>query len=124
MRYFRNPSGIDVTPEFHRLDDPTDGIARELAAGVSARIFAGANSMLSVVVLAPHAEAPLHNHSQEQWGVLLDGTGTRFQDGVAVPVRTGDFWRTPSNVPHGFTAGAAGAKILDIFSPPRKEYSP
>ncbi|MDB5584977.1 MAG: cupin, partial [Bradyrhizobium sp.] len=42
--------------EFHNLDNPHDGLFRELAAGVTTRIFAGEHAMLSVVTLAPHAE--------------------------------------------------------------------
>ncbi|WP_426422253.1 hypothetical protein [Bradyrhizobium genosp. A] len=49
--------------EFHNLDDAADGLFRELAAGVTTRIFSGEQAMLSV-----------------------------------------------------------GARVLDIFSPPRPEY--
>jgi hypothetical protein len=31
-------------------------------------------------------------------------------------------WRTPGNVSHTMRAGADGARVLDIFSPPRPEY--
>jgi hypothetical protein len=37
-------------------------------------------------------------------------------------VKKGDFWRTPGNVPHTLRAGPEGARVLDIFSPPRPEY--
>ena len=30
--------------------------------------------------------------------------------------------RTPGNVPHTMRAGPKGARVLDIFSPPRAEY--
>jgi hypothetical protein len=41
---------------------------------------------------------------------------------VDYAVEVDDFWRTPGNVLHGFKAGPQGAKILDIFSPPREAY--
>ena len=41
--------------EFHNLDNPHDGLFRDLAAGVTTRIFAGEQAMLSVVTLGPHA---------------------------------------------------------------------
>ena len=44
------------------------------------------------------------------------------QDGVGFNVEAGDFWRTPGGVLHGFQAGPGGARILDIFSPPREAY--
>lgn len=107
---------------FYNLDDLTQGLARELAPGLNTRIFAGEKSMLSVVSFEPNSRGEVHSHSEEQWGVLLEGEGIREQDGVPVPVKAGDFWRTPGGVSHGFTAGPAGAKVLDIFSPPREAY--
>lgn len=108
--------------EFYSLADETVGIRRKLAAGAEARIFVGDQSMLSIVSFKPNAEGSIHSHPEEQWGILLEGSGTRTQDGVEVAVEQGDFWRTPGNVPHGFKAGARGAKILDVFSPPREAY--
>jgi len=108
--------------EFHNLNDETTGIQRELAPGVNTRIFAGDQAMLSIVTLAPHAEGTMHHHPQEQWGVMLEGSAVRVQGGEEFPVKKGDFWRTPGNVPHTIRAGAEGAKVLDVFSPPREEY--
>ncbi len=108
--------------EFYNLDDPTQGIRRELAPGLTARIFAGDHAMLSVVSLAPNAEGKVHSHPQEQWGVILEGEAVRVQDGEEIPVKAGDFWRTPGGVPHSLRAGPEGARVLDIFSPPRDEY--
>jgi quercetin dioxygenase-like cupin family protein len=78
--------------------------------------------MLSVVQLEPGRESDVHSHPQEQWGVILAGSGMRIQDGDEHPVTVGDFWRTPGGIPHAFRAGPDGAKVLDIFSPPREEY--
>lgn len=105
------------------LGDAGQGIPRELAEGVNTRIFPGEHAMLSVVTLEPHSEGKIHNHPQEQWGVLLRGECVRIQDGAEVPVKPGDFWRTPGHVPHGMRAGAKGATVLDIFSPPRPDYA-
>ena len=108
--------------EFYNLDDPTQGIRRELAPGLTARIFAGDHAMLSVVTLEPNAAGRIHSHPQEQWGVILEGEAVRIQDGEEIPVKAGDFWRTPGGVPHSLRAGPQGARVLDIFSPPRDEY--
>ena len=107
---------------FFNLHDLSQGIARTLADGLETRIFPGENAMLSVVRVAADKAGEVHSHPQEQWGVLLEGSGVRTQDGVEHAVRAGDFWRTPGDVPHGFRAGPEGAVILDIFSPPRDEY--
>jgi len=107
---------------FFNLHDQTQGIVRKLAPRLTARIFSGDQAMLSLVRIDPHAEGKTHRHPEEQWGVLLEGDGTRVQDGRDYAVSAGDFWRTPGNVTHTFHAGASGATILDVFSPPREEY--
>src|SRR3989441_12037631 len=105
---------------FHNLRE--GGIVRQLAPGISARIFPGVNAMLSVVTLEPHSVSPVHAHLNEQWGVCLEGEWIRVQDGVEHHVRAGDFWQTPPNVPHGGRALAERCVLLDIFSPPREGY--
>lgn len=107
---------------FFNLSDSSQGIARQLGEGLSTRVFPGEQAMLSLVTIEPNAQGQLHSHPEEQWGVLLEGSGVRTQDGEAVPVKAGDFWRTPGGVPHAFRAGPAGAKVLDVFAPPRAEY--
>jgi quercetin dioxygenase-like cupin family protein len=108
--------------EFHNLHDSAAGLFRELAPGVTTRIFAGEQAMLSVVEIAPGAEGVMHHHPEEQWGVLLEGSAIRFQGEEAIEVKKGDFWRTPGGVPHTMRAGPEGCRVLDIFSPPRPEY--
>ena len=108
--------------EYHNLDNPSDGLFRELAPGLTTRIFAGEHAMLSVVTIAANTEGVMHHHPEEQWGVLLEGTAIRFQGGEEIHVKKGDFWRTPGNVPHTMRAGPEGCRVLDIFAPPRAEY--
>ncbi|MEM7273954.1 MAG: cupin domain-containing protein [Actinomycetota bacterium] len=107
---------------FFNFDDLEDARLRDLAPGITTRIVSGDQAMLSVVSFEPHSVGTIHDHPEEQWGVLLAGSGVRIQDGVEVPVEQGDFWCTPANVAHGFTAGPAGARVLDIFAPPRSAY--
>lgn len=107
---------------FYRLDDAESGVPRQLADGIAARVFAGDQAMISVVTLAPDAEGKIHSHPEEQWGFMLEGDGVRIQDGREVAVAAGDFWRTPGGVAHGLRAGSKGAKVLDVFAPPREDY--
>jgi quercetin dioxygenase-like cupin family protein len=107
---------------FFNLHDMSQGISRSLAEGLDTRIFPGENVMLSVVRIRANKSGEIHSHPQEQWGVMLEGSGVRIQDGVEHDVRAGDFWQTPGQVEHGFKAGPEGAVVLDVFSPPRDEY--
>lgn len=104
------------------INNEEQGIARKLGEGLNARIFVGENSMLSLVRIEPHSAGKIHNHIEEQWGVLLEGECIRIQGDEEILVKAGDFWHTPSNVMHGIRTEAQGALVLDIFSPPRPEY--
>ena len=108
--------------DFFNLDDLSRGIPRELGPGLSTRIFVGDKAMLSIVTIAPNAQGNIHSHPEEQWGFMLAGDGVRIQGGREVKVKVGDFWRTPGGTKHGFQAGPNGARLLDVFSPPRAEY--
>ena len=107
---------------FFSLGDLPDAVRRELAPGITTNIVAGDQAMLSIVRFEPHSEGSIHSHPEEQWGVLLEGSGVRIQDGDEVAVSAGDFWLTPSDVEHGFIAGPDGAMVIDIFAPPRNAY--
>lgn len=107
---------------FFNVDDMTQGIGRELADGLSTRVFTGEQAMISIVRIAPDRSGDLHSHPQEQWGFCFRGSGIRHQGGEDIAVEAGDFWLTPGNVEHGFTAGPDGAVIYDLFAPPREEY--
>jgi unsaturated pyranuronate lyase len=99
------------------------GLERKLAQGITTRVFFSKSIMLSVADIAPHTEPSIHSHPEEQWGYLLEGECVRIQDGEEVAMKKGDFWRTPANTPHGVRTGASGAKILDVFNPPRNAYT-
>lgn len=107
---------------FNNINDQDSGIKRVLGEGVSTRIFCGDQSMLSIVSIEANAEGKVHSHPQEQWGFLIEGSGIRIQGGEKISIKKGDFWQTPGGVDHGIIGGPEGAKILDIFSPPRDEY--
>jgi quercetin dioxygenase-like cupin family protein len=54
--------------------------------------------------------------------VLLEGECVRIQGDEEMPMKAGDFWRTPGGVAHGIRTADSAATVLDIFSPPREEY--
>ncbi len=115
------PSGQENETTFvYKKDAP--GVPRKLAEGVFSRVFFGERVMLSIVTIAPHTEAPIHSHPNEQWGYLLEGEWERIQGGKSERCTPGDFWHTPGGVEHGGRTSEKGAVVLDIFSPPRDDY--
>ena len=106
----------------HNVDHLPDAIERALAPGIATRIVVGDEAMFSIVRFEPHSVGEIHDHPEEQWGILVSGRGTRLQDGEEVEVSDGDFWLTPGGVPHGFRAGPHGAVVIDVFAPQREAY--
>ena len=113
---------LDLAWVFNRNSD-LGSIVRKLGAGINTRIFVGKDSLLSFVTLEPHTQGSTHNHVEEQWGVLLEGSCVRLQDGKEIPMEVGDFWYSGPNVEHGIRTENDRAVILDIFSPPRPAYT-
>lgn len=107
---------------FFNLDDLEAGTPRQLAPGITTTIYTGEQAMISVVRFERNVKGILHSHPQEQWGVCLEGSGTRIQGGLKVAVSKGDFWRTPGDMPHTMESGVDGLVVLDVFAPPRREY--
>lgn len=106
------------------LNDSDVGSSLTLRDGVVTRILAGKNVMFSLVTIHPNTPTKNHSHPEEQWGILLEGSCTRIQNGQEVEMTPGDIWYTPANADHGIRTGALYAKILDVFSPPRPSYLP
>jgi quercetin dioxygenase-like cupin family protein len=111
-----------MADHFFNIADLAQGLPRKLADGVATRIFFGDKVMMSIVKIEPGAQGKPHAHPEEQWGLVLEGSGVRHQDGVDHEVKVGDFWLTPGGMTHGFRAGPKGVTILDVFSPPRLAY--
>jgi len=107
---------------FFNIDDPEGGIPRELAPGITTTVFAGDHAMLSIVRMDPNTRGTLHHHPEEQWGYCIAGSGVRIQGEDEMPVKAGDFWRTPCDTPHTMVSGDDGLVVMDVFAPPRAAY--
>ena len=108
--------------KFFHLERPEGGMERNLAPGIDATIFFGAQAMISIARFQPSAKGLVHQHPEEQWGICQSGSGVRIQDGERISVRAGDFWLTPGGVSHGMEADEEGMVVIDIFAPPRRAY--
>ncbi len=101
---------------------PQDFKEFEPAPGFLARVVSGERLMLSYVTLKPNTEAPLHNHSEEQMGIVLEGKFEMTIGDETKLLKKGDMYLIPSKVTHGGFTRAENALVLDIFSPPREAY--
>jgi len=64
------------------------------------------------------AEAPLHVHYKEDesfW--ILEGSATFAVGDATIEARAGDFLFGPRDVPHRYTVGAEGCRMLFICTP-------
>jgi quercetin dioxygenase-like cupin family protein len=65
---------------------------------------------------------PEHAHLNEQTGILLSGSLTFTIDGESKDLRPGSAWVIPAHTPHSVTVGADGAKLVELFAPPRDDW--
>lgn len=64
---------------------------------------------------------PIHTHSHEQVGYLVEGRVEMTIDGNKQELTKGDSYSAPSNVPHGAYT-LEPSVIVDTFYPPREDY--
>lgn len=94
--------------------------AVEFVPGLEFRPILGERTMVNVVTFAPHTEAPLHVHEEEQIVLVLDGELEFELDGEVRTMGKGDVAVIPSWVPHGARTRETACTEADIFNPPRR----
>ena len=102
--------------------DPSELSRRELAPGIHLRTVWGEKVMMSLVEIAPKAVVPIHSHTHEQAGLVLQGEFDMTIGGETRRIRQGEAYMIPGDVHHSVVGGDGWALALDIFSPPREEY--
>jgi quercetin dioxygenase-like cupin family protein len=96
--------------------------SREIVPGVHIRTFWGDQMLLSVVDLEVGAVVPSHSHPHEQCGTVISGEMALTIASETRVLKPGDTYIIPGDVEHSATTNNAPARVLDIFSPVRKEY--
>jgi quercetin dioxygenase-like cupin family protein len=92
----------------------------ELVRGLEFQPVVGENVMVNFVRLAPHTEAPLHWHDEEQISFVVDGELEFEVDGEKRMVRRGEAIVIPPNVPHAARTQEGACLEVDVFHPPRR----
>lgn len=93
-----------------------------LADGYLARVVHGEDLTLAVVEVEPGAVLPEHQHANEQFGMVIEGSVVFRIGAETKEVLPGGIWCIPSDTPHTVTGGEAGAVVVDIFSPAREDW--
>jgi quercetin dioxygenase-like cupin family protein len=66
----------------------------------------------------PGVEAPLHVHYHEDEGFwILEGEATFEVGETTIHARAGDYLFGPRGIPHRYTVGEAGCRMLYLFTP-------
>ena len=78
----------------------------------------GGQMTIVEVTEPPGAEAPLHVHHREDEGFwILDGDVTIEVGDTTIEAHEGDFAFGPRDIPHRYTVGDAGCRMLFICTP-------
>lgn len=89
-----------------------------LAVIKAASADTGGQMTIVEVTEGPGAEAPLHVHHREDeafW--ILEGDLTFEVGGTSIVARAGDYVFGPRGIPHRYTVGSEGCRMLFIVTP-------
>jgi quercetin dioxygenase-like cupin family protein len=90
-------------------------------AGIDRRVLTTAEATVQMYRFAPGATFPIHDHAQEQITLVIEGEIAFSAGGERHELSAGAWSVVPGGVPHGVTAGPAGARFVAIIVPPRTE---
>lgn len=77
-----------------------------------------AGQMTIVEVTEPPGEAPLHvHHTEDEAFYVLEGSVTIEVGDTTVEAGPGDYVFGPRDIPHRYTVGDGGCRMLFIFTP-------
>jgi quercetin dioxygenase-like cupin family protein len=106
-----------------QFDHLNEIVPLQIWDGVVGRVISGNEASLAAVSLDPGTKVPEHSHQNEQTGMLVSGTLTFRIGDEARDLAPGSTWVIPANVPHSVDAGPDGAFLIELFAPPRADWS-
>lgn len=116
--HFMTESGGTPTADGRFVD--VNAIAPyEILPGLEFRPVLGERTLTNFVRFAPHTEAPMHTHEEEQIVLVLEGEFEFEIDGDIRLMRAGDVAVIPPWVRHGARTKEASCSEVDFFNPPR-----
>lgn len=105
-----------------RAVDSREGEARwwfnSLAVIKAGAVDTGGQMTIVEITEPPNSQAPLHVHHREDeafW--ILEGSATFEVGDQTIEAKAGDYLLGPRDIPHRFTTGPSGCRMLFIFTP-------
>jgi len=89
---------------------------------MTARAIVGSQLNLGVLELDPNGHVPMHEHPNEQIGIIVRGSITWIVGDEREEFGPGGTWNYPAGVPHECIAGPEGAILIEGFAPPRADW--
>jgi len=108
MAFVINPDQVEAWP---------------LHEGIEGKVVVNGDNMTTLMCTwAPKTRFDVHIHPHEQIGTCLQGEAVFTIDGDEIPVKKGDVYHIPSNVPHAErNDGDEPAIFFECFSPVRED---
>jgi quercetin dioxygenase-like cupin family protein len=91
--------------------------------GVVARAVVGAEATFALIDLDPDTHVPEHHHVNEQTGILIGGSMSFTIGDETKEIEPGEMWVIPAEVPHSVVSGPEGARLAELFAPPRADWA-
>ncbi|MEO8682461.1 MAG: cupin domain-containing protein [Vicinamibacterales bacterium] len=95
-----------------------------IGEGIDRQMIWGDRLMVCRLTIAAHTVTAVHSHMHEQITLVERGRVDFFVDGHRRPATAGDVMLFPANILHGATMLDEEVVLIDIFSPPRKDFLP
>ncbi|MFC1538851.1 SMP-30/gluconolactonase/LRE family protein [Candidatus Latescibacterota bacterium] len=113
------------TPNFppNQIFDYNDIQYTMLVPGAWAKIINGKGIQVSNLFMAPGIEFAYHNHPEEQLMTVLRGDISEYILDRKDNMKTGATLFLPAQMVHGGLLSQIGAHVIDVFYPPRADYS-
>jgi len=93
----------------------------ELGPGAKAHLVSAERITISFITQEPDCHFNTHHHESEEIVIVLDGERDEIVEGKLYPIKAGDVLIVPSNSEHGSYTYDRGCKVIEVFSPPRKD---
>ncbi len=90
---------------------------RNVAPGITVRVMSGHSRTMRLVEMAPNSVMPIHSHTDEQSGFVLQESMEFTIDGEKIVVNQGDAYFIPASVEISLIGSDEWTVYLGIFNP-------